>query len=274
MKKKIAILKRFLEFYLAAQTKFDVHSPFVFRFITDVWEDHRWFYAFSDFEVLRRKLLFQKKMIQVTDYGAGSHVLPKKNRTVGDVARTSLTPAARSRFLFRLVEFWQPTTLLEFGTSLGVATLYQAAPVRNATFVTLEGCPNIATIAKQNFDLLKQKNITCLIGEFEQTLPKALQKLKKLDYVFFDGNHQCQPTLRYFEQCLPLAHEKTVFIFDDIYWSAGMSEAWELIKKHPRTRLTIDLFFLGLVFFRNETQQPEHFKLVPTKWKFWRIGFF
>ena len=59
---------------------------------------------------------------------------------------------------------------------------------------------------------------------------------------------------------LPTAHNDSLFIFDDIYWSKGMTEAWEIIKEHPQVTVTVDLFNWGLVFFRKE-QAKEHFKI-------------
>ena len=82
----------------------------------------------------------------------------------------------------------------------------------------------------------------------------------KTDFVYFDGNHQKEPTLKYFLDLLPLAHNNSVFIFDDIHWSSGMEEAWEEIKIHPRVRVTIDTFYWGIVFFREE-QEKEHFTI-------------
>ncbi|MEP6260319.1 MAG: class I SAM-dependent methyltransferase [Gillisia sp.] len=78
--------------------------------------------------------------------------------------------------------------------------------------------------------------------------------------IYFDGNHQKEATLKYFEMLLPLAHNDSVFIFDDIHWSKGMEEAWEEIKAHPRVQVTIDSFFWGIVFFRQE-QEKEHFTI-------------
>ena len=274
MIKKYYILIRFLRFWWAAQTKYDVHSPFVFEFVEKVLENKQWYYAFSEIEPIRSRILKNKTAINVTDFGAGSHLLKDNKRKISDIAKTSLTPSDRCRLLFRLVEFWQPKTLLEFGTSLGIATLYQAAPRPKSKFITLEGCPNIATVARENFKLFGLADIDCLVGEFEQTLPQAIQQLGNLDYVFFDGNHQKEATIRYFERCLPFATENSLFVFDDIYWSEGMAEAWEKIKKNPKVRLTIDLFFFGLVFFRNEQHAVEHLKLVPAFWKPWRLGFF
>jgi predicted O-methyltransferase YrrM len=83
-----------------------------------------------------------------------------------------------------------------------------------------------------------------------------------VDFVFFDGNHQKQPTINYFEICLQKAHEKSVFVFDDIHWSEEMEQAWAYIKNHPKVTVTIDLFWIGIVFFRTE-QVKEHFIINP-----------
>ena len=49
-------------------------------------------------------------------------------------------------------------------------------------------------------------------------------------------------------------------IFDDIYWSKGMTEAWKTIIKHPSVSLSIDTFFWGIVFF-NKDIEKEHYYL-------------
>jgi len=101
-----------------------------------------------------------------------------------------------------------------------------------------------------------------------QTPPRSIgakpqttnHKLQTPDLIYFDGNHQKEASLHYFEKLLPLAHNDSVFIFDDIHWSREMEEAWEQIKAHPRVRVSIDAFYWGLVFFRKE-QEKEHFTI-------------
>ncbi len=161
--------------------------------------------------------------------------------------------------------------MLELGTSLGVGAMYLASGMRSAKFITLEGCADFAQVARANFEILELKNVEVVAGEFDQMLPQVLQNLQKLDFVFFDGNHRSEPTLRYFESCLPFSHEKTVFVFDDAYWSPGMAQTWEQIKQHPRVTLTVDFFDLSLAFIAPEFREKQHFKIVPKTWKPWRI---
>jgi len=257
----INYLLRYLQFLATAKTKYYIHSPFVFNLINEVIYDKRHYYAFDDIALLREKLLQNKHSITIADYGAGSTRMPKHQRRIAQIATHSSVSDKVGRLLFKLALHQKAQHLLELGTALGISTLYQARAVgANACIHTIEGCPQTAAYAKRNFEVLTATNIQLHVGRFETQLPKVLAQMPTLDMVLFDGNHRKMPTLQYFEQCLPLAHENSVFIFDDIYWSAEMVAAWEQIKQHPKVRLSIDLFRVGLVFFKTD-QAKEHFKL-------------
>ena len=101
-------------------------------------------------------------------------------------------------------------------------------------------------------------NVKSVVTEFGDYLQSQNLKSKIYNLIYLDGNHQKQATLDYFELLLPTITNDTVWIFDDIHWSAEMEEAWEIIKKHPKVTVTIDTFQWGLVFFRYE-QPKEHF---------------
>ena len=94
-------------------------------------------------------------------------------------------------------------------------------------------------------------------GSFDEELPKILAS-NTPDFVFFDGNHRKDPTLRYFNWCLDKATDDSIFIFDDIHWSDDMESAWDDIKSHKRVTVTIDLFEMGIVFFKKK-QAKQHF---------------
>jgi predicted O-methyltransferase YrrM len=66
--------------------------------------------------------------------------------------------------------------------------------------------------------------------------------------------------MQYFEACLKKINEQTLFIFDDIYWSPEMKKAWDEITSRPEVKISIDLYDLGLIFFRNN-QAKQHFVL-------------
>ena len=147
------------------------------------------------------------------------------------------------------------------GTSLGLTTAYFARAVAEGEVVTMEGCPETARIARDNFQKLGLDSVQIVVGNIDLTLPEVLKKPEnEFELVFFDANHRYEPTLRYFATAKKYASPKSVFIMDDIYWSEEMKQAWEVIKADPDVTVTIDLFWIGLVFFRKE-QRKENFIL-------------
>lgn len=254
---------RYLKYYITASNGrgHGVHSPFVFDFITKVLNDDRHFYAYESIENLRLLLLTDEKQLVIEDFGAGSRVKKTNLRSVKDIARSSLKPKKFGQLLFRIVDRYSPSTILELGTSLGVTTAYLASAKSASVVVTMEGSKAVAEVAKNNFCNLNLPNIRLVEGNFDETLPATVKETGKVDLAFIDGNHRYEPTVRYYRQLLPAVHEHSVLIFDDIHWSKEMEQAWDEICKDPAVMLSIDLFFIGLVFFRKENKVKQHFTI-------------
>ena len=233
-----------------AKNRHGVHSPFVYRLIDKVIYDFDAKKVYTGIENLRKQLFIDTRIITITDLGAGSHVNNNRRKKISDIARNALKPAKLAQLLYRLTADLQPRNIIELGTCLGITTLYLQKAAPAGKVYTFEGCPETAGIAKETFKKAGINDVELITGDFDNTLPQVINSLDKLDFVFVDGNHQKDATLKYFEWCLPKVHENTMLIFDDIYWSQGMKEAWNEIKAHPKVTVTIDLFWIGLVFFK------------------------
>ncbi len=249
-------IKSYIKFLLKTTNQHGVHSPFVYDLVTKCFYDKSKYGDYNSILSYKKELLNNKSKINVTDLGVGSHVSNKKERIVSEIAKNAGTTNKRARLLYRLVTYFKLNSILELGTSLGIATHAMSLANPKASITTIEGCPTISEFTKANFEIHKLKNIHLITGNFNGEIQNL--KPKTFDLIFFDGNHQKEATLNYFESLLQTAHNDSVFIFDDIYWSKDMTEAWETIKNHPKVTVTIDTFFWGLVFFRKE-QLKEHF---------------
>jgi len=242
--------KDYLLHRLKAKTRHGVHSPFVYRLVDQVIYDFEAKKIYNDIESLRQQLLNDERVITVTDLGAGSHLNNNNQKKISDIARNALKPPKLAQLLYRLAIDLKPRNIIELGTCLGITTIYLQKAAPDAKVYTLEGCPETSGMANETFSKAGINNIDLITGNFNETLPGVVDKLAELDFVFVDGNHQKDATLKYFDWCLPKVHENSLLIFDDIYWSDGMKEAWSEIKAHPRVTVTIDLFWIGLVFFK------------------------
>jgi predicted O-methyltransferase YrrM len=196
----------------------------------------------------------------VEDHGAGSIYSTNSNRTVASIAKHAAKNKKYAQLLYRIVRFYKPGSILELGTSLGISGSYLALANPKAKMISIEGSPMVADKARNCLNELGISNCEIIEGNFDQLLPGLLDK-ERWELVFVDGNHKKQPTLRYFQWLMGNIRSGSILIFDDIHWSGEMEEAWEAIKQHPGVKLTIDLFFIGLVFFREEFHEKQDFTI-------------
>ncbi|WP_142785561.1 O-methyltransferase [Changchengzhania lutea] len=247
---------QYIKFIFKSKNQHGVHSPFIYNLVTTCFYDRSYFDDYIKLLHFRKTLIHNKTKIKVTDLGVGSQVMSKQIRQISDMARNAGTTKKRVQLLYRITHYFKPKYILELGTSLGIATHAMSLGYPESKITTIEGCPNISSFTKKNFKKHHLSDIKLLTGNFDEvikTIPSST-----FDLIFFDGNHQKKATLNYFEQLLKTAHNDSVFIFDDIYWSKDMTAAWETIKQHPKVTITVDTFFWGFVFFRKE-QVKEHF---------------
>jgi predicted O-methyltransferase YrrM len=267
----IRFVLRFLNYKLFSRHKYGhgIHSPFVFDFITCVLNDKFRYEEYGEVEKIRRQLRLEEREILYSDYGAGSRKSktgtikagPGKNKQgavkIKDIARYSSVNKKFGQLLFRIVKYFSPDTVLELGTSLGISSIYMARACRHARVISIEADKNLAEIARQNFHNAGLHNVEVINDRFENVLAPLIKRLNNKIFIFIDGNHEKKPTLQYFNQLLVKSGKNMIMVFDDIHWSEGMSEAWQEIKSNPTVKITLDLFYLGIVFFNRGVQKQD-----------------
>ena len=248
--------KYFINYQWRAKTKYYLHSPFVYQFYLNVLEgtDDKQLQAIGK---LRRKLSSNNATIHIKDLGTGN----SNSKTISAIEGKVAVRKKYGRLLYRLVKYFKPGYILELGTSIGLSSCYLASADEKAQVISLEGAAELIDAAKRNYNELGIRNVSNHEGHFDVLLPRILKDMPKLDLVFFDGNHQKEATLKYFALCLEKAHAETIFIFDDIYWSREMNEAWTEIKNNQQITLALDVFQFGICFLRKEKLAKEEFVL-------------
>lgn len=260
---RIRFIGKYLHYYFTASNGkgHGTHSPFVFSFIKNVLNDRTNYPAYEEVESLRKNLRKDNRLIPVEDLGAGTTTGAGNQRSISSIATHAAKPPKYAQLLFRMARYYQPQSILELGTSLGLTSAYLAQANEKGKLFTLEGAPSIAELAALHFNQLGLENVEVITGNFDHTLIPTLKKLGRPDMVFIDGNHRKEPTLRYFKILLDHTGPETILIFDDIHWSQEMEEAWEEIRLDPAVQCSLDLFFIGIVFFRQEFREKVHFSI-------------
>ncbi|MBS1531471.1 MAG: SAM-dependent methyltransferase [Bacteroidetes bacterium] len=137
-----------------------------------------------------------------------------------------------AQLLCRLVADLRPANMIELGATSETISVYLKKAAPNAEFHSLEN----------------------------DGLPAVLAGLNKIDFAFINDMQTKETVLRYFDWLLPKVHDGTLLVFSNIYQTEGMKEAWAAIKSHPQVTVTVDMFWMGLVYFR-KGQAKEDFKI-------------
>lgn len=249
----------YIKFIFTSTNQHGVHSPFVYSLLTKCLYKKEHHINFLTIKKYREKLNKSSDTIEVKDFGAGSRVFSSNKRKVASITKHAGISKKRQKLLFKLVNYFKPKECLELGTSLGMATVAISLANKESTITTIEGCPNTANYTNSLFKHFKLENAQLVNTTFKHFFSSKDFK-KDYDFIYVDGNHDKEKTISYFKILLNRVHNNSIVIFDDIYWSKPMNEAWEYIYNHPSVTVSIDTFQWGIIFFRIE-QPKQHFKI-------------
>jgi predicted O-methyltransferase YrrM len=214
----------------------------------------------SQIETLRSQMEESSQDVEIVDFGAGSGSNPKPGRvlhaSLSRICRAASRRPISGLLMMKLIQAFQPNTVIELGTSVGISAMYQAAGLEinnRGKIITLEGAPAVATIAEANLSQIGlSERAEVVVGRFKDTLPNVLERSRPIEFAFIDGHHDFAATLEYFEQIKPSLSTSAVLVFDDISWSSGMATAWKKIVADPRVGLVVDIFSMGLCILNGQ----------------------
>ena len=249
--KKIAHLGRYLSFLVNSVSKYGLHSPAIYDLIAKELKSDIDKNTLEYFLNNRNELINNRRVVEV------SHFKNIKNRVtysiemnrIGRLARKTSLHKKDGELLYRLVKRFKPAHIIELGTGFGLSTLYMAKANPEAKIYSLEGCANKAEVATSLFRRNELDNISLLTGIFDKLLQPLVDSIPAIDFAFIDGDHTAKGILNYLSVILPKCTEKTILVFHDIHWSSDMESGWKEIISNPAITVSVDFFFMGIVFF-------------------------
>lgn len=199
--------------------------------------------AFDRCEAYRKELLQDQTEINYRVFGSD------KTARVTEICRIAPSSAKWCRFLFKLVQETESREILEIGTNLGISGSYilEALKDKGGKLTTMEGLPQLCEIARGQFSkIVPNSQFRVIQGLYDDTFPEIMEERIEFNLIFVDGNHKKLPTLQYFQELKSSIGQTAIFVFDDIYWSEEMMEAWQIIQNDPDVNFSIDLYMMGI----------------------------
>ena len=251
----IKILREYINYKLNAKGRHGVHSPFVYGLVDQALRTKSHKNVYKRFKNYKKRLRNDSSTINVNDLGAGSKKLSKQ-RKIQDIARISGSSRKYGKLLFKLVNHYEPKTILELGTSLGLGTFMLVNGNPKSKIITIEGCRQTSAIAQKMHKKFESKNVEFVVNDFASYLKHYSGS--KFDFIFIDGDHRGDKLIKTLDQLNDHIHDETILFLDDIRWSKDMLKTWNDLTLDERYHLSIDFFQMGLLMPRKH-QEKEHF---------------
>lgn len=187
-------------------------------------------------------------------------------KKVADICQKAASPKTWCHFIYKIIRNAEIKSVLEIGTNLGVSGTYILEGIKvhpNPYFVTMEGVPQLCEIATKQFEqIIPTDKFSVFQGLYQDTFPEVTGMDISFDLLFIDGNHQKDPTIEYFNVLKEKIGDRAIFIFDDINWSKGMKEAWQIVSNDPQVNYSIDLYKQGIVIIdKKDSNKHKKFRL-------------
>ncbi|MDI9366596.1 MAG: hypothetical protein QM541_16690 [Flavobacterium sp.] len=219
----VASLQKFIKYckywLTAANGKgHGIHSPFVFKFVVDVLNDERFFYAFE---------------------------------TIESIVNANLNNQKINKLLFRIANYYQPKSVLIIDETIGITTSYIALANTDASVYSYFS-------QAKNFEKVKAVVTTCNAENCHFVTSITTKKQHDLVYVDAKNAVLLNDVL---QQVLPLLHPQSILIVNNINSSKKIEAQWLQLQTNSTVTLTINLFQVGLVFFRPENKIAQHFTI-------------
>ena len=246
---KLSIILKYLQHRFTSRYRngYGVHSPYLYALVRNVIFNRADMQVPEDLLLSHRRLRRDPVVIEVDDKGAGSRITRGTRRTIGSMVKHSSVTEKQGALLYRLCRWYQPETVLEFGTGLGISTSYLASGSGNAEIITVEGSAAKHAHAVRNFPGGVSEKVDFRSGTFAEHFEMMLNRAGERTIVFIDGDHRYQSTMNKVRAFLRRDLENIMVILDDIYWSDEMERAWKECLADPGINISLDLFHFGIL---------------------------
>jgi len=232
-------------FHLRHRKGHGIHSPYLFEFLNKV--------VFPP----GKKDIPEKVSLEHRHLKKNRNLAGGDGRTVRSFVLQSSVSEKKGALLYRIARWFAPEMVVELGTGLGISTLYLASGTPGTPLHTIEGNTDRATFAAQLVSRCQLRPVSIHWGDLEEKLNDILPLLPGRFLAYVDGNHHFDPTVRYVRKLVDRAGEEAVVVMDDIYWSKEMHRAWLEIISWPESRVSIDLYEVGILLLRKDLNRAK-----------------
>ena len=222
-----------------------IHSPFLFRLITEVMENKGNFSAWPLLRGADENVRNMLKILDMKSYHAGG--IPEKGYSSREIKRMHMLPERFDRLLFRLVNEFCPKGITFYGSTFGVTLLALAMADRRITVSAQVENDHYRSFCRRLAEVYEAENLN--ISGSGNLVPADFVVIQHpLDPLFCD---------RLISDILMESGYGGVIVLCGIHHSDKMEEIWNRYKVSQTVRISLDIFEMGILICRQGLQKED-----------------
>lgn len=232
---------------------YGIHSPYVYHLVTTIIEETLPYYKYSLIEMVRTKMGRTTEKIGVLQADGTKKLDSIKNV----VAKYAIEPKY-GQLLFRLVNYYKPDVILEYGATCGISTMYLAAVNSKTSVFSLSAQPEMADLAQSLCDRIDIHNIKRVVCADEKSVFDGIvDKMAQND--FFYINSASAEEVRHLVKNRIGKFEGRFFIVVPCPYATGqMWKVWQELIADERVKVSINLFQLGILIANADLKKEDY----------------
>ncbi len=172
--------------------------------------------------------------------------------TIENIVNADLNHKKLNRLFFKIINYYEPNNILLIDEAVGITTSYIALANTDTSIYSY-------FLQEKNFLKVKEINNIFKIQNC-YFINNAIALQQKNDLVYINALNALQLS-EALTQVLPILHQQSIIIINNIHSSKAIAAVWNKLQTNSAVTLTIDLFYIGLVFFRPENKIAQHFTI-------------
>lgn len=235
-------LKRRISYFLKARHSkgHGIHSPFLFRLITQVIENKG---CYSAYPLLKSAGENMKNMLDILDFES----FRQQKCSEHDLRKFHSLSPKYDRLLFRLVNDFTPASVAFFGSTFGVTLLALALADKRKTVVAQMNNNHFRSFCRRLIDVYEVGNIEITETGIASTA----------DFVVIQNPLDPENCDQIISSVLERRGFQGTVVVCGIHYSSKMEAVWTSQKSKRAVRVTLDLFEIGIFICREGLQKEE-----------------
>jgi predicted O-methyltransferase YrrM len=232
----------YLTYYLAGTTRHGLHSPFIYDFADFV------LYQPSD---INFEMIENQRMNMIKSHSKTTQT------SLSQYAAISTLDSKYGRLLQRMVQYYQPKSILEIGNNTGIESNY----ILSNSVINHQPLNSYISVEVDDyFQKVRKETVESFANFYQSELvlnSNQLEENQLVDLCILHGQKNADDFWKYYDKYKYQLGTQSMLVVTNIRQTNDLYIYWNQRTNVPEVTASVELFKMGILFFRTEQRKQK-----------------